>query len=623
MTGQPYLHDQVICIRAPAVIVNPPDGQLKPPGAAGIYFGDRRILSRSELTVGGSEPVPLLAELTGPGSARFVAVVRGSGETDPTLTVTRTRTLTPEAAVETVDLAAHTAVTAAVRLRLECDLADISEVKSGRPVPPLTPDGLRWTARDGTEVTVSADPQPDRIEAGVAQWNLALGPGEDTRIELTVTVHGDPTPLVVTAATGPSQVPAVPADVTDARMRRLLRTSLADLAGLEVSDPLHPTDHLLAAGAPWYLTLFGRDALIAARMLLPLGTGLAAGTLRTLARRQGSRVDPESAEQPGKILHELRRTETEHSVLRLPATYYGTVDATPLWILLLHDAWRAGMPTEEVRQLLPNLERALAWLRDHAVDDSGFVRYADSSGHGLVNQGWKDSPDAVRFADGRVAAAPIALCEVQGYAHAAAVAGADLLDGFGLARSVRWRAWAEELRARFRARFWVTDAEGPYPAMALDAAGAPADAIASNLGHLLGTGLLDGAESAVVVSRLASPTLSSGFGLRTLADSAVGFDPLSYHCGSVWTHDTAIAIGGLVRAAQDGVPGAADAARQLVDGLLDAAESFDHRLPELFSGERNRGGRVVPYPASCRPQAWAAASAVALWSADQTLRSIS
>ena len=622
MTEQPFLHDQLVCVRAPAVIVNPPSGQLTATAAAGIYLGDRRILSRSELTVSGTQPVPVLAESTGPGSARFVSVVRGLGATDPTLTVTRTRTLTEGAAAETVEIAAHATVTAAILLRFECDLADISEVKSGRVVPPLAPDGLRWTGPDGTEVTVACHPRPDRVAAGAAEWNLALRPGDTARIELTVTVGRDPTPLVMTGFEGPSQVPTMPENVTNPRMQRLLRTSLADLTGLEVSDPRSPTDHLLAAGAPWYLTLFGRDALMAARMLLPLGTALAAGTLRTLARRQGTRVDRESAEQPGKILHELRRAETDHSMLRLPATYYGTVDATPLWILLLHDAWRSGMPVDEVRELLPNLERALAWLREHAVDDSGFVRYADLSGHGLVNQGWKDSPAAVRFADGRLATAPIALCEVQGYAHAAAVAGAALLDEFGLSGSDDWRSWAARLRARFRAEFWVADAEGPYPAMALDTDGTPADALASNLGHLLGTGLLDASEAESVVHRLASPALSSGFGVRTLADTAVGFDPLSYHCGSVWTHDTAVSITGLVQAAQDGIPGAADAARQLIDGLLDAAESFDYRLPELFSGERNLGGRVVPYPASCRPQAWAAASAVTLWSADRTLRSI-
>jgi glycogen debranching enzyme len=289
-----------------------------------------------------------------------------------------------------------------------------------------------------------------------------------------------------------------------------------------------------------------------------------------------------------------------------PFAYYGSVDSTPLWISLLHDAWRWGMPAPEVAALLPALEAALGWLDSFGdPDGDGFLEYVDRTGHGLSNQGWKDSGDSVRFHDGRHAAAPIALAEVQGYAYEAAVGGAALLDAFGRPGGDRWRSWAEALAERFRAAFWVDGPPGPYPAMALDRDKRPADALTSNIGHLLGTGILSAKESAIVADLLMSPTLAGGFGLRTMSDGDAAFSPLSYHCGSVWAHDTAIVVDRLART------GHAAAAAVLADGLLSAAESFDYRLPELYGGDdRAALGRPVPYPAACRPQAWAAAAGI-------------
>jgi glycogen debranching enzyme len=268
-----------------------------------------------------------------------------------------------------------------------------------------------------------------------------------------------------------------------------------------------------------------------------------------------------------------------------------------------------------VRALLPALERALAWQRDYGMDGSGFLRYLDVTGHGLANQGWKDSVDSTQFRDGRLAEPPVALAEVQGYAVAAALAGADLLDAFDRPGADRWRDWAAALTARFRERFWVSDPSGRYPAMALDRAGVPVDAPGSNMGHLLGTGLLDAIESATVAARLGSAALSSGFGLRTLSSEAAGFNPLGYHTGSVWAHDTALAICGLSTAAAAGVTGAAAVAGTLIEGLLAAARGFDYRMPELHGGGTRDSGRPIPYPSACRPQAWSAASAVAVLTA--------
>jgi glycogen debranching enzyme len=431
-----------------------------------------------------------------------------------------------------------------------------------------------------------------------------------------VTVVDDPVPAVVLPV-GDDRAFAIPTvRAGDNRLSELITQSVSDLSGLLVADAAQTRDQMLAAGAPWYLTLFGRDSIWAARMTLPLGTRLAGGTLRALARRQGVRTDAAADEQPGKILHELRRTPVDlasghagHRIV-LPSVYYGSIDATSLWITLLHDAWRWGLPADEVEDLMPALSAALGWLRDYALGPDGFIRYADITGHGLANQGWKDSEDAVQFSDGTLASPPIALCEVQAYAHAAAGHAAALLDGFGRPGGEFWRDWAAALRSRFRAAFWVEDVKGRFPAIALDRNGRPADTVTSNLGHLLGTGLLDPDETDAVVRRLARSDLDSGFGLRTMSAGEVGYNPLSYHCGSVGPHDTAIAIAGW--AASPG-PAAAAAARSLINGLLAAAPAFAGQLPELYGGQAAATeGHPVPYPTSCRPQAWSAAAGMVI-----------
>jgi glycogen debranching enzyme len=381
----------------------------------------------------------------------------------------------------------------------------------------------------------------------------------------------------------------------------MITQGIADLAALRLADPADPADVYLAAGCPWYLTLFGRDSLWAARMALPLGYRAAAGTLRALARRQGRASDPATEEQPGRIPHELRPAD---ATSWLPPVYYGTIDATPLFVATLAEAWRWGMPDGEVAALLPAAERALNWMVEYGdADGDGFLEYLPANSVGLSNQGWKDSDDGVRYADGRRAIAPLALCEVQGYAHEAAVQGAAMMTYFGRSGADRWRDWAAELAARFRAAFWVDDSDGAYPAIALDGAKRPVDGPASNMGHLLGTGLLDPGEETLVAERLTAPDMTSGFGLRTLSARSSGYNPFSYHAGSVWPHDTAIAAYGLHRA------GHTDRAADLLAGLFQAAPYFHGRLPELYSGHPAQPLGPMPYPAACAPQAWAAAAA--------------
>ncbi|MEH1092882.1 amylo-alpha-1,6-glucosidase [Micromonospora sp. CPCC 205739] len=616
---QPLLHELVGVVLAPTSALGDRAGQIRPAGVQGVFHADARVLSRAELRIDDREPEALAHGPDGPHGARFVGLARWLGDpgADPTVRVERTRRAGPHGVDEEIRVVSTAAVPvrATVSVDLGCDLAPIEVVKSGGAATPIEartgqPGGVRWVA-DGITVTVTGEGA--RVDTGRAtaprlSWPVDLGPGGIATLRWRLRVD-DPR-AVVTAPTGEPNWsrPVVRAD--DRRLVRLLDRSLDDLRGLRLAEPASPADVFLGAGVPWFLTLFGRDSLWAARMMLPLGTELAAGTLRVLARRQGARLDPATGEAPGKILHELRRHEFAMlgEGLRLPPAYYGTVDATMLWVALLHDAWRWGLPADQIEPLLPHLESALGWLDGHAdADGDGLVEYVDTTGHGLTNQGWKDSGDAVRFRDGRLAAPPIVLAEVQGYAYQAAVGGADLLDAFGRPGADRWRGYADALATRFRAAFWVDGPQGPHPALALDRDKRPVDSLTSNIGHLLGTGLLSGEEEAQVAHLLTGDALAGGFGLRTMSTGDAGFSPLSYHCGSIWAHDTAIVLAGLARA------GFREAALGLAEGLLGAAEAFDHRLPELYGGDdRTLLGRPVPYPAACQPQAWSAAAAVLL-----------
>jgi glycogen debranching enzyme len=611
---QPVLHDLVPTVSAPTSVLSGQDGQIRAAGVQGAFHADLRALSLAVLRLDGREPEPILHVPTGPGSARFAGLARWLGDTgaDPTVRVDRIRRTEPDGLAEEIAIVSTAAVPVRTRVTLDlaCDAAPIDVVKRGADwtrVPPVQihPTGLAWTSED-TEI--SATGEGAEVHAGGLAWTVELPPRGSATLSWRLRVRDRGSVVVAPRRRIPEwSRPQVTAD--DRRLVRLLDRSLDDLASMRLSERGEPDDVFIAGGVPWFLTLFGRDSIWAARMLLPLGTELAGGTLRVLARRQGRWVDADTGESPGKIMHELRRQElVTRAGEGLPPVYYGTVDATLLWISLLHDAWRWGMPTDQVAALLPNLEAALGWLAGPADSDGdGFVEYIDVSGHGLGNQGWKDSGDSVRFHDGSRARAPIALCEVQGYAYRAAMDGAALLEAFGRPGAGRWREYAAALADRFREQYWVDSPQGRFPALALDRDKRTVDSLTSNIGHLLGTGLLSPAESAQVAALLVSPGMSSGFGLRTMSTQDGGYSPLSYHCGSVWAHDTAIVIAGLARA------GHGAEAAVLTEGLLAAAEAFDYRLPELFGGEsRDEVPRPVPYPAACRPQAWAATASMAI-----------
>ncbi len=620
MARQPLLHDLVVQLRAPSQVWCGSDGEIRPTGVQGIFHGDVRVLSAVELRVGGAEPETIAVGERDDGLrvSQLARNLDGAGA-DPVTRVERHRSLEPGRFTETVEISTSANEREVeILVRLACDGLAMDQVKAGATGPGLPAEqldhALGWQLAGGLVTRVlaegtSPEPAADGIEL---RWRVRAAVNRPARVGWTLLID-DPRAVVGAPASTEHEWSEPHVESPDPRLAALVHRSLRDLSGLRLTTSAHPHEVFLAAGAPWFLTLFGRDSLWAARMMLPLGTRLAGGTLRTLARMQGERSDLGTAEQPGKILHELRRASqgVDGGAFHLPPVYYGTVDATALWVNLLHDAWRWGMPEDEVAALLDHLEAALEWLATHGdADGDGLLEYIDASGQGLANQGWKDSGDSVQWRDGRLAEGPIALAEVQGYAFEAARGGAALLEHFGRGEPERWRAWAARLADRFRASFWVEGPEGQHPAIALDAAKRPVDSLTSNVGHLLGTGLLDPEEEARLVKVLTDPRIFSGFGLRTMSSSAAGFWPLSYHGGSVWPHDTAIVVAGMVRA------GFRAEALGLAEGLLAAAADFDFRLPELFAGDaRCEVARAVPYPAACRPQAWSAASAVVVLTA--------
>jgi len=351
------------------------------------------------------------------------------------------------------------------------------------------------------------------------------------------------------------------------------------------------------------MTLFGRDSLLTSWMLLPVDPTVALGTLQTLAQLQGEKVDPLTEEEPGRILHEVRSGPDAEMALGGGNLYYGSIDATPLFVMLLGELRRWGLATSEVDALVPHADRALEWMDQFGDrDGDGFIEYQRATDRGLVNQGWKDSFDGINFAAGDLARPPIALAEVQGYAYAAFLARSHFAREAGdLDVARHWSERAHRLKEQFNDAFWLPD-RGHF-AVALDAEKRPVDALASNMGHCLWTGIVDEDKAASVAHHLMSPEMFTGFGVRTLASSMGAYNPMSYHNGSVWPHDNAIVAAGLIRY------GFVAEAQAIVLGLLDASEHIGSRLPELFCGfDREEFNLPVAYPTSCSPQAWAAAA---------------
>jgi glycogen debranching enzyme len=636
---QPWVHDLSISVRGNVTALSSPGGDIggvhggrwASTGAQGAYVDDRRSVSVLAVHLGGEVPVPV-ADASSGGRSDFFSSARqlGNPGADPTVEVHRHRTVTVQGITEVVDVVsrADTCVETDLVLHLGGDGAPISSVKSGIVSESILPatahstgvtdlnavSALSWSDQwHRTDVTF--DPAPTSLivggpgEVSVATFHLAVDPGQTGSVVATACAKRLKESSF-DADSGADRVDwsTVSVAAMDRRLAPTVTTGLNDLQHLLLTDPEEPSSVFAAAGTPWYLTLFGRDSLWAARMALPFGTELAAGTLRALARRQGSVFDSYRAEAPGKIPHEVRRTTfTDPTAgIALSPVYYGTIDATPLWISLLRDAWKWGLADSQVEALLPNLQAATRWLTElSAPDADGLLKYIDTSGKGLANQGWKDSGDAIRWRDGHVATAPIALCEAQAYAIEAAISAAELFTYFNLDGSAHLNDYSEQMRARFRDRFWVGSGGEQFIGLAVDGDGKTVDGLGSNMGHVLGTGTLNAEEVERVARTLTCKNLLSRYGISTLAHDNAGFNPIGYHTGSIWTHDTAICAWGLAR------EGKRDEATKVAQSLLASAEAFDYQWPELYAGAGVLD-RPVPYPASCRPQAWSTASAAVL-----------
>jgi glycogen debranching enzyme len=594
----------------------------------GMFYRDTRILSTWRLTADDEPLEPLAVLPEGTYAASFVTrAAPRAGASEATLLVQRRR-LVADGLREDVTVANHGLEPAAVRLMLQvdADFADLFDVKdarygtthevrrtvSGREIHLSITHaemerGVRVRAQDGVTVPtgfVFSVVVPPQGEWGTTVEVLPTVQGESVEAAFPLDIPLHETAPARRVASWRSATPVVEsgsADLTEALLQ-----SGADLNALHITDPFRGRS-VVAAGAPWFMTLFGRDSLLSAWMALPFDPNLALGTLEALAAAQGREVDPRSEEEPGKILHEVRRGIDPGRALGGRSVYYGSVDATPLFVLVLAEAARWGCDPERVRALLPAADAALEWVEHFGdADGDGFVEYRRKTDRGLLNQGWKDSGDSIASALGRLAEPPIALVEVQAYVYGAYRARADLAAFHGDEEGRRrWDKRAEALRTAVDEAFWLPD-RGHY-ALALDADKRQVDALTSNMGHTLWTGVALPHRAHEVADHLLSSDLFSGWGVRTLAASMTRYNPVSYHNGSVWPHDNALIVAGLVRY------GRLEAAQRIATALVEAAAAFGGRLPELFCGfDRAAVPVPVPYPASCSPQAWAAATPISL-----------
>jgi glycogen debranching enzyme len=596
----------------------------------GLFLLDTRIVSGWSLRLNGHRVEPLGVDVHEPFGATFLGrSAPAEGHADAEVVILRHRHV-GQGMRERIVVRNHglRPVPMALHLAVDADFADLFAVKEGRAralgqIRSDVDDGsLHFEQRSDTgakDVRITASPSGS-TGPGSIDWEQDLEPGAafEVCIQVTATISGiaveprfrcgdedgDSLPSQ-RMATWHATLPKV--ETASAPLAQTLARSAEDLGALRIFDADHPELPILAAGAPWFMTVFGRDSLLTAWMTLIADPSLAHGVLETLARFQGQDVDPKTEEEPGKILHEMRFGSTTNLALGGGDVYYGSVDATPLFVMLLGELRRWDARDELVDRLLPHADRALAWIDEHGDrDGDGYVEYQRSTDDGLANQGWKDSWDAVRHRDGSLATTPIALCEVQGYVYAAYVARVHLAREAGdTATAQRYAAKASALRRRFNEDFW-SDEHGWY-VLALDGDKRPVDVLSSNIGHCLWSGIIDPARAGVVAERLLSPDMFSGFGVRTLSASAAAYNPVSYHNGSVWPHDNALCAAGLARY------GFIDAAHRIIEAQLDVARAHDGRLPELFTGfSRDEFAVPASYPASCAPQAWAAASPM-LW----------
>ncbi len=615
-------------------LVCDPSGDIVGPGPNGLFMMDTRVLSGWQLRIDDCLVQPLSVIPNGPFSATFVGRVIDPELADAPTTVIQARHL-GRGMREDLEIRHFGATEASLRicLRVGSDFGGLFDVKAGRdnqwvaPVSRSDDGSVLIHAPDSTSVDaidalhLQCTEPPDRIEGDCLFWNRTLQPGETWKncflVGLSVAGEilapsyrcGEPvSDAIPLARLRHWQDKATTFETDDGRLSTALERASEDLGSLRIFDPDHPERVVVAAGAPWFMTLFGRDSLLTSWMALPLDPELAVGVLLELADKQGTKTDPRTEEQPGRILHEVRFDAEASRLLGGSNTYFGTADATPLFVMLVAELARWTGITPTITALMPAVDRALTWIRELGDGDGdGYVEYLRSDESGLENQGWKDSWDGVRHADGSIAVGPIALCEVQGYVYAAYRGRAALARALDEPAEVGkdFDRLAHDLAERFNEDFWL-DEQGWY-AIGLDGDKRPIGSLTSNVGHLLWTGIVPDDRAKRLARHLVDPSMFTGWGIRTLSSGNLAFNPLSYHCGSVWPHDTAIAVAGLARYRCDAEVEA------ITEGLLGAASTNAGRLPELFAGfSADDLPATIPYPASCSPQAWAAAAPLML-----------
>jgi glycogen debranching enzyme len=600
-------------------------------GEQGIYHEGTRFLSLLAFRIGNLQPFLLSStikqdglifttNLTNPDLHAHGTMALRRGD----LHIFRTKFIFQATCYETLELANYSLspIELSFTLQYDADFADIFEVRGikraarGHRLPDVVAAdrvvlGYKGLDQSVRRTEIEFSPAPEKISGSRAYFQRMLPPGKHEHFSFTYMFKIDnkhpgrrSTEAALRAAEQSLKAKAEECitRTSNDEMNRWLEQSDADLHMMLTETPygLYPY-----AGVPWFSTAFGRDGIITALSVLWLNSRIANGLLRYLAAYQAKEVDPERDATPGKILHEMRFGEMA-ALNEIPfGRYYGSTDSTPLFVMLAGAYYERTADRELIETLWPNIKAALDWIDTYGdIDGDGFVESARLSSRGLVQQGWKDSWDAISHADGSLPEPPIALCEVQAYAYAAKQAGARLARIVGdvdYARALLEQSRA--LRQKFNEVYWCEDL-GTF-AVALDNKKRPCRIVASNAGHCLWGGIATEEHAQRVAARLLSDDCYSGWGVRTLSAREVRYNPMSYHNGSVWPHDNAIFAAGLANY------GLKDAVNQIITGLFEASMFFgSHRMPELFCGfSRRKGEGPTLYPAACSPQAWAAAAA--------------
>ncbi|MFC6018283.1 glycogen debranching N-terminal domain-containing protein [Plantactinospora solaniradicis] len=608
-------------------------GDVPPGSIGGLIHEDTRFLSRWQLTLNGARPLVLGSSSVDAFSAAFFLANPDLPELPANRIGIRRQRFVGEGMYERIRLQCFTDEPVPIELRLAVgvDFADLFEIKekvrdrSARIVREHAADGspLSFTYRNGefaVGTEVRALPAPSRIEGDDLVWDLVLTPGEgwegelhvplryaDQRIRPSRRQFGEVFEVdggTDSASRWRASRPDVHADsdlICD-----VYHKSVADLISMRIEKEVRGQRIvMIAAGLPWFLTIFGRDSLITGYQAMLGGPELARGALLVLAAHQATELDEFSDQEPGKMLHEYRSGELTRLGIKPHNPYYGAADTTQLWLIVLSEYWRWTGDEALLRNVRDNAYAALRWIDGYGDrDGDGYVEYATRSREGLGNQCWRDSWNGVQFADGTIPVLPIATCEIQGYTYDAKLRMAELADGPyrdpALARRLRDEAAA--LADRFNRDFWIDD-RGGYYALGLDGDKRRIDSMTSNMGHLLWSGIVPAERAAAVARQLMSDELFSGWGVRTMSTDDRGYNPIGYHLGTVWPHDNSLIAYGLARY------GFRAEANRIIEAMLEATRYSDNRLPEAFSGYDRSFGRIpVPYPTACNPQAWASAA---------------